>query len=425
MNETDTSSGSGMTVGRASPSGTKPSPRASRPRTLLAQLGHYFDDATGAITPPLHLATTFARDRDYRLVGPYSYARERHPSQDILERLLAELEGGGNALVFSSGLAAMHCLLETVPSGRHVLAPRVMYHGGQDWLRRLQSKGRIALTLFDEADPGAAARGVESGRTALVWIETPINPTLTVLDIGTIAEAAHQAGAALAVDGTLAPALTTRALDHGADIVFHSLTKYISGHSDLLGGALIARSDDERWRELRNVRTLTGGIQDPFSCWLTLRGIRTLALRYAAACENAQRFAEHFHGDCRIARVLYPGLPAHPSHEIARKQMKAGFGAMVSVCVAGDAEAAKRVAASTGVFLPATSLGGVESLIEHRRTVEGPNSVVDPTLVRLSIGVEDVNDLIADFDQALSASTNRGSALQRHSHLTSESSTDL
>ena len=218
------------------------------------------------------------------------------------------------------------------------------------------------------------------------------------------AEAAHQSGASLAVDGTLAPALATCALDHGADIVFHSMTKHINGHSDALGGALIARSDDERWKEIRTVRTLTGGIQDPFSCWMALRGLRTLALRFGTACENALCFAEHFHRDPRITRVHYPGLPDHPSHEIARKQMRAGFGAMVSVCVAGDADAARRVAASTRVFLPATSLGGVESLIEHRRSVESPNSIVDPTLLRLSIGIEHVNDLIADFDQALSAS---------------------
>lgn len=403
MNKTDTCGGR-MPLGHASQVGDGPNSASPHPRTLLAQLGHYLDDATGAITPPVHLSTTFARDRDYRLIGPYSYAREGHPSQNILERVLATLEGGADALVFSSGLAAMHCLLETVPPGSHVLAPRVMYHGGQDWLRRLESKGRIALTLFDQTVPEAAPGGILPGQTALVWIETPINPTLTVLDIEAIAAAAHQSGASVAVDGTLAPALTTRALDHGADIVFHSLTKYISGHSDLLGGALVTRADNERWEEIRTVRKLTGGIQDPFSCWLALRGLRTLALRFGAACENALRFAEQFNSDPRITRVHYPGLPDHPSHEIARKQMHAGFGAMVSVCVAGDADSARRVAASTRVFLPATSLGGVESLIEHRRSVEGPNSIVDPTLLRLSIGIEDVNDLTADFDHALSAS---------------------
>ncbi len=374
------------------------------PRTLLAQLGHYLDDATGAVAPPIHLSTTFARDRNYDQIGPYAYSREGHPSQNILEKLLAELEGGSDALVFGAGLAAMHCLLETVPHGSHVLAPRVMYHGGQSWLRRLKSKGRIALTLFDQTDPMAVGRGIVPGETALVWIETPINPTLTVLDIERIAEAAHHSGAILVVDGTLAPALTTRALDHGADIVFHSITKYVNGHSDMLGGALIARADDERWSELQEIRTLTGAILDPFSSWLALRGLRTFALRFDAACENAMCFAQRIQGHPGITRVHYPGLPDHPNHEIARKQMKGGFGAMVSVCVAGDAETAKRVAANTQVFLPATSLGGVESLIEHRRSVEGPHSVVDPTLLRLSIGIEDVDDLIADFENALSAS---------------------
>ena len=375
------------------------------PRTLLAQLGHYLDDTTGAVSPPLHLSTTFARDQNYDLIGSYAYSREGHPSQNILEKILAELEGGSDALVFGAGLAAMHCLLDTVPHGSHVLAPRVMYHGGQDWLRRLKSKGRIALSLFDQTDPMAVGAGILPGETDLVWIETPINPTLMVLDITAVAEAAHNSGAVLVVDGTLAPALTTRALDHGADIVFHSASKYLNGHSDLLGGALITRVRDERWTEIQTVRTLTGGILDPFSSWLALRGLRTFALRFGAACENALRFAQRIQGHPGVAQVHYPGLPDHPNHEIARKQMQGGFGAMVSVCVAGDAETAKRVAARTRVFLPATSLGGVESLIEHRRSVEGPHSVVDPTLLRLSIGIEDVNDLIADFEQALTESS--------------------
>lgn len=373
------------------------------PRTLAAQALHIIDQATGAVVPAIHPASTFARDADYGLIGSTSYAREENPTTRIVEQVLAELDGGADALLFNAGLSATSTFFETVPSGAHIVAPRIMYHGLQDWLRRISERRGIDLTLFDQTDPNALAEAIQPGKTAVVWIETPINPTWDILDIEATARLAHDAGALLAVDGTVTPPCTTRALELGADIVFHSATKYLGGHSDLIAGALVTAKSDDLWDEVRKVRKMTGGILGPFDAWLLLRGIRTLFLRYERASENALAIAKHFANDPRIERVLYPGLESHPGHEIARKQMQGGFGGMMSILVKGDAATAKRVASTTRLFMPATSLGGVESLIEHRKTVEGPHSIVPETLLRLSIGIEDAKDLIDDLEQALDA----------------------
>ncbi|MFZ9037109.1 MAG: trans-sulfuration enzyme family protein [Gammaproteobacteria bacterium] len=370
--------------------------------TSLAQACHYIDDVTGGINPPLQFSTTYARDADYEYLSRYSYTRSGNPSWEVLEKVCAELDGGVEALCFASGMAAVCAVLETVNSGEHVVAPRIMYHGSQDWLRRISARRSIGLTLFEASDLDALRAAIEPGKTSLVWIETPVNPTWDLIDIAAAADIAHEAGAILVVDATVSSPVTTRALDYGADIVFHSATKYLNGHSDVNAGILVSAQDDERWQDIKLVRTLMGGVLGPFDAWLLLRGMRTLFLRFEKASQNALRLAQHFEHDPRLEKVLYPGLGSHPGHDIAKRQMTNGYGGMLSLLVRGDAEQAKMIAAATRIFLRATSLGGVESLIEHRASVEGPHSVVPPNLLRLSIGIENCDELIEDIEQSLS-----------------------
>ena len=377
--------------------------KALSPRSLAAQAGHFIDPATGAITPPVHPSTTFARDADYAPIGATTYSRYHNPTYEQVEPLAAALDEGAEALVFAAGMAAIAALFETVNTGQHMVAPTVMYHGAQDWLRRISEKRGIALSLFDAADPGALERAIRPGETAIVWIETPVNPTWDVIDIAAAAAAAHAAGAILAVDATVSTPVTTRPLALGADLVFHSGTKYLNGHSDVTAGILVARQTDARWQEIKLVRGLMGGVLGPFEAWLLLRGLRTLFVRFEQASANALEIARHFEGHGKLDAVLYPGLESHPGHAIAKRQMTAGYSGMLSLLVKGDAEDAKGVATRTALFVPATSLGGVESLIEHRATIEGPRSQVPPNLLRLSIGIEDAGDLIADLEQALAA----------------------
>ena len=367
----------------------------------LVQACHYIDAATGGISPPLQFSSTYARDVDYEYIGDYSYSRSDNPSWAVLEKVCAELDGGAGALCFASGMAAVCAFFETVNTGEHVVAPRIMYHGSQDWLRRISEKRAIGLSLFDAADIDNLRSAIIPGKTSVVWIESPVNPTWEVIDIAQAAEIAHAAGAVLAVDATVASPVTTRALELGADIVFHSATKYMNGHSDVVAGILVTARDDERWQEIRLVRTLMGGILGPQEAWLLLRGMRTLFLRYERASQNALQLARHFEGHPRLQRVLYPGLESHPGHEIAKRQMTRGFGGMLSLLVEGGAGEAKRIAGNTRLFVRATSLGGVESLIEHRASVEGPHSQVPKNLLRLSIGIENCRDLIDDLEQSL------------------------
>jgi len=369
----------------------------------IAQACHYVDEVSGGISPPLQFSTTYARDQDYAHIGNYSYSRADNPSWEVLEKVCAELDGGADAKCFASGMAAVCAFFETVNSGEHVVAPRVMYHGSQDWMRRISEKRAIGLSLFDAGDIEELRRAVQSGKTSVVWIESPVNPTWDVIDIKLAAEIAHQAGAILAVDGTVTSPVTTRALEHGADIVFHSATKYLNGHSDVVAGILVTAKRDERWEEIKLVRTLTGGILGPFEAWLLLRGMRTLFVRFEKASQSALRLARHFEGHPQLQQVLYPGLESHPGHEIAKRQMTQGFGGMLSLLVEGGADEAKRIAGKTRLFVRATSLGGVESLIEHRASVEGPLSEVPQNLLRLSIGIENCQDLINDLEQSLDA----------------------
>ena len=371
-------------------------------KTLLAQAGHYIDDQSGGIVPPIMPSVTFARDESLELIGDYVYSRYDNPTYRQLEKIFCELEGGEAALFFASGLAAIAAVFETVDMGEHIAAPKIMYHGTVDWLKRISEKRNLGLTLFHPSDPDGLGASLKPAKTAIVWIESPINPSWEVLDIRRAADEAHAAGAILAVDCTAAPPVTTRALDLGADIVFHSATKYLNGHSDLNAGVLVTRERTPRWDDIIDVRRLTGGLLGTFEAWLLLRGMRTLSIRYERASSNAMKIAQFLESHDAIDKVLYPGLPSHPSHDIACKQMLNGFGGMMSVQMKGGAEAARKFVSSVKVFVRATSLGGVESLIEHRRSVEGPHSQVPVNLIRLSVGIEDVDELIADLNQALS-----------------------
>ena len=372
-----------------------------RPETIAAHALRAVDQATGAVVPPIHTSTTYARDENYQPKLKENYIRNGNPTLWQAEETIAALEQGAGALLFASGMAAITTLTETIPQGAHVVAPDVMYYGTRDWLKRLESLGRITLSLFDPRDPSALAASLRKGRTDFVWIESPLNPTWDVIDIAAAADAAHAAGAILAVDATATAAVTTRPLKLGADIVFHSATKYLNGHSDVLAGVLVAREVNARWKDVAMLRTKMGSPLAPFECWLLMRGMRTVFVRYRQASANAMAIARHFEKHPKVERVLYPGLPAHPAHDVAARQMTDGFGGMMSILVRGGFEEAKRLCTRLRVIVPATSLGGVESLAEHRKTVEGPMSTVPDNLVRLSIGIEHVDDLIADLEQAL------------------------
>lgn len=369
--------------------------------TSLAQACHYIDEVTGGVIPPLQLSTTYSRDSNYEYISQYSYSRSDNPSWEVLEKVCAEIDGGAEAKCFASGMAAVCAVFETVDSGEHVAAPRIMYHGAQDWLRRISERRAIGLDFFPANDIDALRQAVQPGKTSVVWIETPVNPTWDVIDIAAAAEIAHAAGAILVVDATVSSPVTTRALDYGADIVFHSASKYLNGHSDVVGGILVTAQQDERWEDIKWVRTLTGGVLGPFEAWLLLRGMRTLSLRFERASQNALQIARHFENHPRLEKVLYPGLESHPGHAIACRQMHNGFGGMLSLLVRGGADEARAVAANLNLILRSTSLGGVESLVEHRASIEGPHSAVPQNLLRLSIGIENCQELIDDLEQSL------------------------
>jgi len=380
----------------ASMSNFKPSPRSR-----IAQIGHFIDPEHGAIIPPLQFATTFARDENHELIGNYLYSRYGSPTVAQAEASLAELEGATAAQLYASGLAGIVAICESLRSGDHMVMPRIMYHGAQAWMKRIAERRNIGLDVFETDDLESLAKAVRKGKTRLVWAETIVNPTWDVLDIARAAEIAHEAGALLAVDSTCAPPVTTKPLDLGADIVFHSATKYLNGHSDLTGGVIAVREPNAIWEDVAQTRTLLGSVMAPFEAWLLMRGLRTVFVRFEAISRSAERIASVLESHPKIERVLYPGLASHPAHALAAEQMRNGFGGMMSILVKGGEAEARRFASHLQVFLPATSLGGVESLCEHRRTVEGPSSAVAPNLIRLSIGIEDPDDLIRDIDQAL------------------------
>ncbi|MBL8611331.1 MAG: aminotransferase class V-fold PLP-dependent enzyme [Myxococcales bacterium] len=370
------------------------------PETLAAQAGGRIDAPTGALVPALHTSTTFARDPGYALVGPHEYARDDNPTFLPCEDVLGELEGGA-ALVFASGMAAASAVVEsTVRTGDHVVASRAMYWSFRNRLRALADRFALDLEL---CDPGDVARAVRPGVTRLVWIETPANPTWDVVDVAAAAGAAHAGGALLAVDSTAATPVLSRPLELGADFVMHSATKYLSGHGDVVAGAVVVRDRGPLWQSLRAHRRGAGSVLGPFEAWLLSRGMRTLFVRVARQCESALALAEALAKTPGIREVLYPGLPTHPGHAIAARQMRGGFGGMLSVRVDGGRARALEVAGKLTVFARATSFGGTESLVEHRASVEGPGSLAPEDLLRLSVGLEPASELLDDLRRALGA----------------------
>jgi cystathionine gamma-synthase len=373
------------------------------PATLAAQGLGATDAATGAVVLPIHTATTFLRDADNQYRRGRSYGRADNPSYDQPQNLLTALEGGAATLLFSSGMAAAAAVFQCLPRDSHVVAPQVMYWGLRGWLRNFAEPWGLAVDFVDATSLDALRRAVRPGRTRLIWIETPANPMWSITDIAGSAKIAHSAGALLAVDSTVASPVLTRPLALGANLVMHSATKYLNGHSDLIAGALTTAREDEFWARLRAARSGGGAILGSFEAYLLLRGMRTLFPRVERACRSAQQIAEALSRHPKVLDVLYPGLPRHPGHAVAARQMSGGFGGMLSVRIRGGAEAAIAVASRVEIWKRATSLGGVESLIEHRASVEGPDSPTPPDLLRLSVGIEDPSDLMADLEKALGA----------------------
>ena len=370
-----------------------------KPETLVAQALHAIDETTGAIVPPIHLATTYARDAQYMLRGP-GYTRDENPTPKHAERVLAALEGGAEAMAFSSGMAAATAVFRAVcKPGDHVIAPRVGYYNLRGWLERWGARWGVTIDLIDTTDIEVVRAAIKP-TTKIVWVETPANPTWEVTDLAATAELAHGVGALFCVDSTCATPVHTQPIAHGADIVMHSATKFLGGHTDVLAGMLVTAKVDEAWQRIAELRHDEGAVLAPFEAYLLLRGMRTLFVRVERSSRTAQRIAE------RIAflpnvTVLYPGLSSHPQHAVASKQMARGFGSMLSLRVGGTAQTAIGVVQRLAVWVPATSLGGVESLVEHRYSVEGATTPTPEDLLRFSVGLEHEDDLFEDLRQAL------------------------
>lgn len=367
--------------------------------TKAIHAGQHVDEETGAIAPPLHLSTTFLRTEEGGPAKGYSYVRDANPTQDRLEETLAAIDGGETALAFGSGMAAGAALLQTLPRGAHVLLPDDCYYGYRELAGEHFERWGLTYTFVGMEDLDAV-RGAMRGETRLLWAESPSNPLLKVVDLRALAALARDAGARFIVDGTFATPALQRPIELGADVVLHSTTKYLGGHSDVQGGSLTFRARDSWYEEVLHVRKIVGGVASPFNSWLVMRGIRTLAARMRVHSENAMRVARFLASHSRVEAVFYPGLESHPGHAMAREQMSA-FGGMLSFLVRGGRADALAVAARTRIFLRATSLGGVESLIEHRNSSEGPGSRTAENLLRVSVGLEHPDDLVEDLAQAL------------------------
>lgn len=372
-------------------------------RTLAVQALGHIDEASRALVPPIHLSTTYIRDPDNRYRSGNVYGRPDNPTVREAEAIIAMLEEAASAMLFGSGMSAASALFLALQPGAHVIIPEVMYWGLRAWLVTDARAMGLEVEPVDASRPEAIAARLRPGETRLVWLETPANPLWTITDIAATARLAHEAGAVVAVDSTCATPVFTRPLALGADFVMHAATKYLNGHSDVVAGALAAAREDELWARVTRTRTMLGQILGPLETHLLIRGMRTLDLRVRAAAANAMALADRLARHPAVARVLYPGLPSHPGHEVALRQMQGGFGAMLSIRTHGGEAAAIATAARVRLWKRATSLGGVESLIEHRGSIEGPDSPCPPDLLRLSVGIEDLEDLYADLDQALRA----------------------
>lgn len=369
--------------------------------TRIAQALHFVEADTGAVVPSIQPAATYARDENYEVRKPYWYRRDGSQTTAHAEAMIAELENAAESLLFASGMSACTAVIEHLPTGAHVVVPEVMYHGVLQQIKNYEANQRITVSYYTAGNLTELAAAVRDGETQLVWVETPNNPNWEVTDIAAAAEIAHGAGAKLIADCTGTPPSMTRALDLGADISFHSATKYLNGHSDITGGVLSVKQTEQFWEDIYMVRKLQGTVLHSQDAWLLIRGMRTLFLRVERACKNAMAIATHFDGHPHIEKVLYPGLPTDPGHEVAKRQTDGQFGGMMSIIIKGSEQTAIDVTRFCELFYPATSLGGVESLVEHRKTVSGDGFPVHPRLLRLSIGIEEADDLIYDLEQAL------------------------
>jgi cystathionine gamma-synthase len=370
-----------------------------RIETRAVHAGRCPDPATGAVTQPIHLSTTYERGTDGKYPRGFSYSREDNPNRRALEHCLAALEDGKEALVFPSGMAVCTALVQGLEPGDHVIAPHDVYYGFRRIFGELFAKWHLAVDYVDMRDLDAV-RGAMRPTTRLIWTETPSNPLMHITDLEAIGAIARAANAISVCDSTFATPIQQHPFDWKIDLVMHSTTKYIGGHSDVIGGALITKFDNYLFERARNAQSHGGLVPSPFDCWLTLRGIDTLPYRVRAQSECAGRIAMFLKGHPKVEAVHYPGLPGHSNHEVAARQMS-GFGGMMSFQVRGIEAVAMKVAASAEIFTRATSLGGAHSLIEHRASVEGPDSKTPRNLLRLSIGLEHHDDLVADLDQAL------------------------
>lgn len=367
--------------------------------TRLVRAASEADESTGAIAPPLCLSTTFEHGPGGENLHGFTYVRHRNPNQVRLETALAEVEGGESCLVFASGLAAAATFLQNLPTGGHVVMQEDVYHGVREIVHQYFPRWGLSATAVDCRDLDAVAKALRP-ETCLLWVETPSNPMLHVADLAALADLAHGHGAELLVDGTFASPALQRPLALGADVVMHSTTKYLGGHSDVQGGALVLAAAERHDEALRQSRLVLGNVSSPFNDWLILRGMRSLGCRMERHAANALQVAEGLRRLPQVEHVFYPGLPDHPGHAVARRQMSA-FGGMLSFTVVGGKEAAVAMASRLRLFSNATSLGGVESLLEHRASSEGPDTKTPQNLLRVSVGLEDPGDLLADLRQAL------------------------
>src|SRR5256885_1431886 len=366
--------------------------------TLAVHAGHRIDPATGAVSPPIHLSTTFERDIDGTYSRGFMYTRNSNPNRQALEEGVSALEGGVGAAAFASGTGATGAIFQALAPGDHVLAHLDAYYGTSRLFREIFLRWGLQADFIDMSDLAAIQKALRP-TTKIAWMETPSNPLLKIVDLAAVCKIVSQVKAVCVCDNTWAPILQ-RPFDLGADLVLHSTTKYFGGHCDVLGGIVVAKHDSDFFQRIRTIQYEGGAVPSPFDCWLILRGMRTLPWRMRAHSENAAKVAEFLAGHRKVERVHYPGLKSHPGYEIARKQMSM-FGGMLSLEVKGGRDAAMKVTTSTKIFTRATSLGGVESLIEHRASIEGPGTTSPEGLIRLSIGLENADDLIQDLNQAL------------------------
>ena len=371
------------------------------PETLTAQGLGRVAEPYREIVPPIHVSTTYERGADGSYPGGRVYSRADNPSYDQAEALIASLEGAAAALLFGSGQAAAAAVFQALGPGAAALIPRNMYWALRKWVLDYATQGGPAVELYDNASLDDLAAKSLSLKPRLIWIETPANPTWDITDIAGASAVAREIGAIVAVDSTAATPVLTRPLEHGAHIVMHSATKYLNGHSDVIAGVLATAEDDALWQRIRYLRSGIGAVLGPLEAWLLLRGMRTLHLRVGVASRNAHAIALRLRSHPKLSHVLYPGLPDHPGHAVAARQMRGGFGGMISLRLAAGEEAARTFAARLRVFKRATSLGSVESLVEHRASVEGPGTLCPADLVRLSVGIEHCDDLLEDIERAL------------------------